>query len=276
MSTPISHRCFAPLQKRGNLGKSILVSALGQYLTQRRVDWVGYDLDGDHRSFSRLLPDFVTLRDLTGEEPESEIIKISRNCPANPVTLIDPRAHIAPVILRGWEMIQFVANFAKDGGRVTVPLFVGDDLEVLTDVDGLVSHLVNTVDYVVVRNPARQPRTKMFDGSALEADLHALGAVSLEIPVLLSFARNHLAALEVTLDRGVSPVEAVANPELPLDGMVRLIIEDWLKVLFRRFDLIADKLMPDAYAGKIKPVDAGIPVRTPLNPRGAKLNLTNL
>lgn len=173
-------------------------------------------------------------------------------------------------------MIHFVANFANGGGRVTVPLFIGDDLEVLTDVDGLVSRLGATVDYIVVKNPARQPRTKMYDGSALEAALHALGAVTLEIPVLLSFARNHLAALEVAVGRGVSPVEAVANQELPLDGMVRLIIEDRLKVLFRRFDLIADRLMPDDAAAKIKPVDAGGLIKAPLVRRGAKLNLNNL
>lgn len=65
------------------------------------MDWAGYDLDGDHRSFSRLFPDTVTLRDLTGDEPEAEVIKIARTITAAPVTLIDPRAHIAPIILRG-------------------------------------------------------------------------------------------------------------------------------------------------------------------------------
>lgn len=276
MSTSISHVCIVPLQKRGNLGKSILVSALGQYFAQRGVPWSGYDLDGDHRSFSRLFPDEVVLRELTAEEPEAEIIKLARTCVEVPVTLIDPRAHISPTVLRGWDMIRFLDNFAKDGGRVTVPLFIGDDLEILTDMDTLVSRLGTSVDYIVVRNPARQPRTKMYDGSALETDLQSLGAVSLDVPVLLSLARNHLAALEVKLGRGVSPVEAVANQGLPLDGMMRLVIEDWLRVLFRRFDVIAGKLMPATYAAKIKPVDAAGIGETRRITRGAKLNLTNL
>jgi len=275
VSTSIAHRLILPLQKRGNLGKSTVIAALAQYDDQRGVPWQGYDLDADHRSFSRLFPETVALLEL-GSEPEGEIIKIARSCAETAVTLIDPRAHIADVILRGWEMIRFPENFAAAGGRITVLLLPGDDLEILTDIDAVVTRLGNAADYIIIRNPARQPRTRMFDGSALEADLLHLGAVSLEIPPLLALARNHLAALEVELGRGVTHVEAVANREFTLDGMVRLIIEDWVRGLFRRFDQIADKLLPSVDAAKIAPVDTASVDSAPRITRGAKINKSNL
>ena len=275
MSTLIQHRYVTCLQRRGNLGKSTLIAALAQWLDQRGVMWRGFDLDTDHRSFSRLFRDSAVLREL-GNEPETEVIKIARASIEAPVTLVDPRAHIADVVLRGWDMIRFPETLAAAGGRITALLFPGDDLEILTDIDALVTQLGAGVDYVIVRNPARQPKTRMFDGSALEEDLVRLGAAVLEMPALLAWARNHLSALETELGRGVSHVEVVANRELPIDGMVRLIIEDWVRVLFRRFDQIADKLLPSADAAKIASVDTAAVGSAPRITRGAKINKTNL
>src|SRR5690606_3494527 len=140
-------------------------------------------------------------------------------------------------------------------GRITTLLFPGDDLEILTDIDAVATQLGDSIDYLVVRNPARQPRTRMFDGSELETDLLKLGAGFLDIPPLLALARNHLAALEADIGRGVPPLEAVANRDLPLDGMARLVIRDWLQTVFHRFEGIAAHLLPPDYATKIRPVN---------------------
>lgn len=158
---------------------------------------------------------------------------------------------------------------------MTVLLFPADDLEVMTDLDQTVSRLADAVDYVVVKNQARAPRTRMFDGSELERELIQLGAVVLEVPVLLSMARNHLAALEADLGRGVPHLEAAANRALPFDPMVRMMIEDWVKVFFRRFDRIAGKLLPTDLAEKIAPAPMPPPNPTPIR-RGAKINRSNL
>lgn len=275
VKTTVNHRFITCLQRRGNIGKSTVIAALGQYLDQRNVPWQGFDLDADHRSFSRLFPSIVALREL-GAEPEGDIIKLARLGSETPVTLVDPRAHVSDVVLRAWDMIGYPGYFAAQAGRITCLLFPGDDLEILTDMDGVVTRLGNSVDYVIVRNPARQPRTRMFDGSELEADLLKLGAAALEIPPLLALARNHLAAIETDLGRGVTHIEAAANRELPLDGMARLIIKDWLQTLFRRFDAIASHLLPTELAAKITSVEAVPPAIAPRIERGAKINRNNL
>jgi hypothetical protein len=273
-SISIHHRLIVPVQARGNVGKSTTLGALAGWLEQHAVEWQGFDLDPDHRSFVRLFPEAVALTPL-GDEPEGDLIKVLRACANRSVTVVDPRAHLSEILIRGFEMIRFPDSFGAAEGRVTVLLFPADDLEVMTDLDHTVTRLGGSVDYVVVKNRARAPRTRMFDGSELEADLLALGAEMLEVPVLLSLARNHLAALEADLGRGVSHVEAVMNGDLALDPLVRMVIEDWTKGLFRRFDRIASKLLPaDLAAGKVTdraPLSVGAAIR-----RGAKINRENL
>ena len=275
MSIAILHRLVLPLQRRGNLGKSTFLAALAQYCDQRAVGWKGYDLDPEHQSFSRLFPAQVALQGLSGE-PESEILKIARACTGQSVTLVDPRAHLSDALVHSLEVLRFPEQFAASGGRITVPLFPGDDLEVLTDIDNLVTRLGDRVDYLIVRNAARQPQTRMFTGSDIEVDLLRLGAGAIEMPVLLGVARNHIAALEADLGRGVTHVEAAANPDIKLDGMVRLIVEDWLRTIFRRFDNTAGLLMPTQDAARIAPVDTSSCGKSPRPTRGAKINRNNL
>jgi hypothetical protein len=270
----IKHRLIVPIQARGNVGKSTSLSVLAGWLEQRGVPWRGFDLDADHQSLARLFPDRVILSPL-GDEPEGDLIKVLRGCAGVPVTVIDPRAHLSDILLRGFEMIRFCEIFATAGGRVTVLLYPADDLEVMTDLDHTVSNLAGSVDYVILKNRARAARTRMLDGSELEAELQSLGAEVLEIPALLSVARNQLAALEAELGRGVTHAEAVMNIELPVDSLVRMVIEDWLKGLFRKLDRIADKLLPEDLAVTVSPeavaAPGGIVVR-----RGAKINRSNL
>jgi hypothetical protein len=274
MKSSICHRLIVPVQARGNVGKSTTLGAVAGWLEQHAVAWRGFDLDPDHRSFARLFPEMVTLTPL-GDEPEGDLIKLLRDCTSRPVTVVDPRAHLSGVLIRSFEMIRFTEVFASTAGRATILLFPADDLEVMTDLDQTVSQLGGAVDYVVVKNRARAPRTRMFDGSELEAELQSMDAVVLEVPALLSLARNSLAALEADLGRGISHVEAVVNGDLALDPLVRMVIEDWTKVLFRRLDRIAQKLLPTDLAGKISPEPMAATSAVPIR-RGAKINRANL
>lgn len=268
---PILITCLA---QRGNIGKSTCMAGIAAWLEQRGVPWQGFDLDPDHRSFSRLYPEAVRLVEL-GDEPEGDVIKVLRHLAGSTVSVIDPRAHLSATVLKAWEMIRFPELFAEAGGRIVALLFPSDDLEVMADLDATVMRLGDRVRYIVVRNPARSPRTRMFDGSELEAELRRLDAEFLELPVLLSLARNHLAAKEAEAGRGITVAEAVANRELGLDPMVRLLIEDWVRTLFRRLDQLASRLMPADYAAKVVIREAKQTARIAVQ-RGAKLNLSFL
>jgi len=269
----IQRRLITPIALRGNIGKSTTVSILSQWLTQREIPWKGIDFDSDHQSFSRAFPQQVQLVELT-EEPVADVIKVMRATSEESLAVWDPRAHFADHVLAAWELVRFQELFDKENGRITTLLFPSDDVDVLSNLDQSVQRLGNSVDYVIVKNRARAPKIKMYDGSPLEADLVSLGAQTLEIPALLSIARNHLAALEAELGRGVTHSEAVGNKELTLDPMVRHIIGDWVRGIFRSFDALSPMLLPKSALSKIpksNPVDLNAAIR-----RGAKINKINL
>ena len=135
--------------------------------------------------------------------------------------------------------------------------------------DGVIS------DYVIVRNPARASKNRMFDGSPLEKELLDCSAVTFTVPVLSEFVKLRLAKLEVDHQRGIPFNEAIGNDSLGLDIMARGVLQDWLGTMFNQYDQIAGKLLPSLEAASIKPKII-LPIGEPFAPkRGAKVNLTN-
>jgi hypothetical protein len=274
MSHPeIIHRLVVPIQTRGNIGKSTEAIARCEWMNRRSICWRGYDLDSFNQTLSTTYPDEVTFVPPT-PEPEGEIIKILRRIPDADVTVIDPSAHMNQTILRAFEMVRFAELAASVQARVTVLVFPIDEVSDMDDINATVDTLGNTVDWVVVRNRAKIPRTKFFDGGEIETTLRNYGAAFLELPSLLSDTRNHLRAHEVRLGRGLSPAEALKNSELKIDLAHRLILEDWLREMFRRFDAIASHLLPsEAAANIVPPIE---PAAKSPRKRGAAINVENL
>ena len=66
-------------------------------------------------------------------------------------------------------MVRFAELAAGVQARVTVLVFPIDEVSDMDDITATVETLADTVDWVVVRNRAKIPRTKFFDGSEIEA-----------------------------------------------------------------------------------------------------------
>lgn len=270
----IKHRLLMPMQAKGNLGKSIEMTARAAWLDEREIDWQGFDLDGDNQTFSRLFPNEVKLMPMTGQaEDRDELVRIFKKVPAMPVTMIDPRAHLDATLKGALRATDFFRLANQQGIGITVMVFPLDDLDVMDNLDDLCQFCGNDVDYVIVRNPARAARTKMFDGSELEKELTSLGAVSITMPVLSEFVKMNLAKLESDQNRGIPFNEAVAEDGLGLDIMARGMLQTWMGEMFSQYDRIASKLLPTAEAAKIKPkIVPPIGIETKAR-RGAKANL---
>jgi len=207
-NTEIKHRLVVPIQTRGNIGKSTEAIARCEWMNHHNVHWKGYDLDGFNQTLSTTHPEEVIFVPPT-PEPEGEIVKILRRVPEAEVTVIDPSAHMNQTILKAFQMVRFAELAAGAQARVTVLVFPIDEVSDMDDIAATVETLADTVDWVVVRNRAKIPRTKFFDGSQIESTLRDFGAAFLEVPSLLSDTRNHLRSIEVRLDRGLSPAEAL-------------------------------------------------------------------
>ena len=271
-SPDILHRLIVPIQTRGNLGKSTEAIARCEWMNRRDIAWNGFDLDAFNRTLSSTYEKMHFIQ--AGPEPEGELIKIFRQIKQAEVTVVDPSAHMNRTILRAMQMVRLPEMCAEVSARVTVFIYPVDEVSDMDDITQTVETLTNTVDWVIVRNPVKIPTSKFFQGSELEAELLSYGAKRLEIPSLLSDTRNHLRAREVQLGRGLSPAEALANPEVQLDMAHRIILEQWLADLFGRFDAIAGHLIPTAKAAALKPAVAA-KVR-PVQRRVSGINLENI
>ena len=271
----IKHRLILPMQAKGNVGKSLETAARACWLNQRGIPWQGFDLDGDNRTLSRLFPGQTQLVPLNGQaEDLDEIILILRKATAAPVTLIDPRAHLDSQLMKALSATHFFEIASTQNIGITIMVFPLDDLDVMTNLDAVCQFCGSQVDYVIVRNPARAARTRMFDGSELETELLKLHAGSITLPVLSEFVKLRLAKLEADQQRGIPFNEAIGNDELALDIMARGVLQDWLGTLFAQYDRIAAKLLPTVEAANIKPKAAPSIGEPAAARRGAKVNLT--
>ncbi len=272
----IKHRLLLPMQAKGNVGKSLEIATRTCWLSECGIDWQGFDLDADNRTFSRLFPDQVQLVPMTGRaEDRDELVSILKKVTAKPVSILDARAHLDGVLRTALQATRFL-NLAKQLNiGITVTMFPLDDVDVMTNLDELCQFCGNQVDYIIVKNPARAARTKMFDGSQLEAELKMLGAVTLTLPLLSEVVKMELAFLENKNERGIPFNEAIGNDELGLDIMARGMLQHWIGEMFGQYDLIAGRLLPTAEAEKIKPKPAPALGETPRARRGAKVNFAH-
>ena len=74
-------------------------------------------------------------------------------------------------ILRAMQMVEFTKRAADSGVRATVPIFPIDEISDMDDIAATVDALGPGVDWVLIKNKVKTPRTRMFDGSELEREL---------------------------------------------------------------------------------------------------------
>jgi hypothetical protein len=247
----IKHRLIVPIQTRGNLGKSTEAIARCHWMNERGIDWRGFDLDHFNRTLSANYPGKV-IAVPPDPEPEGEIIHILRQVTQAEVTIVDPAAHMNQAILHAFELVHFAQLAAKAQARATVLIFPVDEISDMDDISATVRSLGDSVDWVVVRNPAKIPTTRFFDGSRLEEQLRAVGAAFFTLPTLMGITRRHLRACEARTGRVISPEEAVGNPEIKIDLLHRGLLDDWLTKAQLGFDAIASHLVPSSAAARIQ------------------------
>ena len=269
----INHRLIVPIQTRGNLGKSTEAIARCHWMTERGIDWRGFDLDHFNRTLSANYPHKIVPIP-PDPEPEGEIIQILRQVAQAEVTIIDPAAHMNRAILNAFEMVHFAELAAKAKARATVLIFPVDEISDMDDISATVRSLGDSVDWVVVRNPAKIPTTRFFDGSRLEEQLRAMGAAFFALPTLMGITRRHLRACEARIGRVISPQEAINNPEIKIDLLHRGLLDDWLSKAHIGFDAIASHLLPSAAAARIQ-ASAPSESLAPRHQHGEGLNFTD-
>jgi hypothetical protein len=270
----ILFRLILPLVARGYVGKSTLMVLLACWLLQRRVPWRGFDLDGNNRTLKSLFPGETELREISGAADQDVLVNILRRSVSQEITLVDPRAHLDTDLIQVIRRTNYFGYAAERQLRITVPVFVGDDVDILENVAQVVDYCRDNVDYVIVHNPHRNPRQKMFRGSPLEATLiNDYGAKNVTIEPLYDSVRLKWLEIQTQLGRGVTPLEFTGNEDLGADPLARAVMAEWLRDSFRRFDGVASHLLTSALLANLntKETTQNQPV-APARKRGSGYN----
>jgi len=111
-----------------------------------------------------------------------------------------------------------------------------------------VSSCGNQVEYVVVKNPARAARTKMFDGSPLDDELKSIGGDHHHAALLSEIVKMNLAFLEPSTSAASRSTKSHWQRRIGMDIMARGMLQDWTGQMFNQYDRIAGRLLPTAEA----------------------------
>jgi len=143
----VKHRLLFPMQAKGNVGKSLEIATRACWLSERGIEWQGFDLDADNRTLSRLFPGEVQLVPMTGRaDDQDEMVSILKKVTAKPVTIVDARAHLDGVLRTALQATRFF-NLAKQLNiGITVTMFPLDDMDVMTNLDELCQFCGNQVE----------------------------------------------------------------------------------------------------------------------------------
>ena len=248
----ITRRIHLNPQSKGNLGKSFEAEFRAAWLDKLGVPWNGSDLDDRHHTFAQRHPDNVKSYQLGNEhESKTALLSLFRRVlkdPA-PVHVIDTRAQADALILGALEDLQVMEICAEEGVRLTFFLFPTDDTESMTNVGKLFLYGGDSVDYVIVQNPAKA-RGDLFKGSQLEKRLLEYGAKTIRLPMITPTTLLAAEKAEAAANRGLSFAELsqVGHLERLLAGEMQWAMQK----MFRQYRAIADLLLPTELLPKDK------------------------
>ena len=256
-------------QSKGNLGKSFEAEFRTAWLDKLGVPWNGSDLDDRHHTFANRHPEIVRSYQLGNEqETKAELLSLFRRVlkDAAPVHIIDTRAQADALILTALEELQVLDICAEQGVRLTFFLFPTDDTESMTNVGKLFLYGGDSVDYVIVHNPAKA-RGDLFKNSQLEERLLDYGAKAVALPMITPTTLLAAEKAEAIAKRGLSFAELSRTEAGHMERLLAGEIQWAMQKMFRQYDAIADLLLPTELIPKEKSTVTKEEMKTKVQPQ---------
>ncbi|MDD2677167.1 MAG: hypothetical protein PHP75_06845 [Methylacidiphilaceae bacterium] len=242
--TEIKNRVLVPLIRKGGVGKSTTMSTIADWLTANSVDWSGYDLDDEQRTFMTNHSDRVRQMP-PDEQRQTQLAWILGGAEKHAVTLVDPKAHQYEELL---DVLRLMAKAEErvlaDGVRVTVLLFPSDQEQRLGDIQQTIDTLLDTVDYLVVDNTqVHREKLVYFERAELINDLTALTAQRVKLPILWESTKKGMAIASEDVGRPLGFLEASQTKQM--ETFNRLFLGRWLQTIFAEYGRAQAVLLPD-------------------------------
>lgn len=253
-NTPLpGYRIHMALQSKGRIGKSTELLFRAAWLDSKKIEWNGIDFDGEHQTFFGKYPLSVELFPFEDEkEAVNGFSRMVKHFSVNFVNLIDIRAQTTSLLFYGMERTDFFNIVSETGGKVTVFLYAGDDVDTMTSIQRVLEFCGNKVDYVTVLSPSISP-VDLFLKSPLLMKMKDLGTSFVRIPFLSDSCRMELQQASYRSSEPLNFFDIANNETLPISPFTRFEFQRALKFTGDQYEKIQPILLPDGL-GKESPV----------------------
>ena len=239
-TTPsLAGRVIAPMQSAGRMGKSTFVDLYLGWLDHAGVAWRGLDFDGVHKTLSRAYEN-VHLMPLSDPEAMPQLLHALSTEEPVPVTALDFPAQATDDLLRDFERVSALEVLNSVNLRLTVPLFLVDDQAARESLAKVVRALGTEVDYILIRNPAKGPSSRV-EATPAVAEMLAHGTPVVNLPVLTEVTRDAIA----TASRQAKTFFPLSTVKDTLPTMPRLELEKFLSRVWAQMEDAASVLLPN-------------------------------
>ncbi len=247
----IMKKIYLNPQSKGNLGKSFETECRSAWLDALGIEWIGYDLDDRHRTFSKRHSQKVKLVNLDHGAKDALLSVFSEAFKRpEPVVMMDTRAQSDHLMLEAILELKVFERAQQIGARFVYTLFPSDDNESLQNLAQIIKISAGKVDYVIARNPAKA-KGRIYDQAPLKVTLmEKLKAKEIQIPTMTSTTQQILEKEERIRQRGISFSE-FAEGTLELDPLVTGEMAYLLGRMATQYNNMAELLIPESQIDKI-------------------------
>lgn len=253
-SPPITKMLHLSPMSKGGSGKSTEGEMRVSYLSARGFGWLGSDMDGRHKTFSKRHPKRVKIHQSEAPlEAKEAFAAIFRSVMRDsiPIHVVDCRAQADQLFINAINEFDFLTLCKSHGICVTISLFPSDELESLTNMQALVKATAGEVNFVIVENKARND-TRLFSDSSFEKFLMSHGAKKIRMPVIMPSTMLAMEKVENHERRGIPFAEFATVGRSLLDPIMAGELGMALANMYRQYDSIAELLLPPEFAKKVK------------------------
>ncbi|TDO98945.1 mobilization protein [Marinomonas balearica] len=215
--------------EKGGVGKSMTARLLAQYHIDKDLDFVGFDCDSSHATFSRFYSDFASSVVIGDDDSLDGMLATIEEFPEKDL-IIDLAAQSAKPLDKWIAETDVFGLLDELGYQVCLWHVMDDGADSVSLLDKLLNQYKDSeVDFVVVQNYGRGSDFSRFKASATFKAAEKQDALILDLPKLQT-------KLTQKMDFNNSSFWAVANNKSLMNIAERQRMRVWLRNAYEQLD----------------------------------------
>ena len=229
-------------QTRGLLGKSFFAEVVHCWAQFAEIPHALIDADRVNRTLSSRYPNHAI--SLPALDNDHQFARMLDALPAEaPLVVLDVPAQSASYLVEAVHRLDLLEVWKKQGTRLTIVLFVVNDVMAIKTADVAHKNFGDGVDYLLVENPVDKPEWEKFYRSPVGQRLLEEQTPVVRMPTLTTATLTAWGAAQAKAKRHLGLAEAIEAPALT--GYNRHELQHFCNTMYYQLEGVASRLLPD-------------------------------